>query len=146
MRVNSKIFIIIILALLLLSSKLYANKAYTLNALVEKALKNNPEVGSAHSNWLAAEHKSGYVAGLPDPQARYSYLFENVETRVGPQEHKYGLSQTIPFPGKLSTKAKAQLKRSEELMQKYQAARRAKKEAEKAKKKAKEKIKNFEMR
>jgi len=72
-----------------------------LESLIEEALENNPGIRVAEKRWKAAKYKSGYVKGLPDPMISYTYFGENVETRVGPQEHKYGASQKIPFPGKL---------------------------------------------
>ena len=98
--------------------------ALTLDPLIEEALDKNPEIRAAYSGWRAAEHKAGYLSGLPDPMAHYGYFGDNVETRVGPQEHRYGLSQKVPFPGKLSLKGKAQRKRAGALKQKYEAAKR----------------------
>jgi len=98
--------------------------ALTLDSLIEEALDKNPRIRAAYSRWRAAEHKAGYSSGLPDPVAHYGYFGKNVETRVGPQEHKYGLTQKVPFPGKLSLKGKTQRKRAEMLKQKYEAVRR----------------------
>jgi outer membrane protein TolC len=117
--------LITFLVVALLSGKVLAeDKISGLSDLIEEGLENNTRVKAAHNEWKAAEHRVKYLRGLPDPKAKYTYLFENVETRVGPQEHKYGVSQTIPFPGKLSSKSNAQLKQSEELEQKYEAVKR----------------------
>ena len=57
------------------------------------------------------------IAGsLPDPMLSYGYFFDNVETRVGAQNQRIGLSQKIPFPGKLSLAAK---RAREEAMQSF---------------------------
>ncbi|MFH1479404.1 MAG: TolC family protein [Candidatus Omnitrophota bacterium] len=96
----------------------------TLNTFIDKALKNNPSVQSAYNDWKAEEYKIRYVKGLPDPMASYSYFGKNVETRIGPQESKYGLSQKIPFPGKLAIKGKAQSKSADILKEKYEAIKR----------------------
>jgi len=37
---------------------------------------------------------------LPEPKLTYRYFVNEVETRVGPQEHGIGLSQTLPWFGK----------------------------------------------
>ncbi|MFH1414022.1 MAG: TolC family protein [Candidatus Omnitrophota bacterium] len=100
------------------------SKQADLDTLIAEALENNPQIQSAYNHWKAAEHKVKVVAGLPDPMASYTYFGGSIETRVGPQEHKYGLSQKIPFPGKLSLKAKAQNKRAGMLKEKYEAAKR----------------------
>lgn len=96
----------------------------TIDSLVEEALANNPRIQAAHKEWKAEEYRVGYVKGLPDPQASYGYFGDNVETRVGPQEHKYGVSQRIPFPGKLGLKGKAQAKRATILEEQYEAIKR----------------------
>jgi len=95
-----------------------------IKTLVEEALQSNPEVQAAYNNFKAAEYKATQARALPDPMARYTYLGENVETRVGPQEHKYGVSQKLPFPGKLSLKQKAQAKDAEALKERYEATKR----------------------
>ncbi|NQT91064.1 MAG: TolC family protein [Candidatus Omnitrophica bacterium] len=98
--------------------------AAALKPLIEEALKNNPEVQSAYNLWQAAVYKIREVGGLPDPRAGYGYYGENIETRVGPMKQKYDISQKIPFPGKLSAKARAQAKRAEALQQGYEAVKR----------------------
>ena len=98
--------------------------AISLDSLIDEALENNPEIQAAYSNWEAVEYRIKQVSSLPDPTARYTYFGENVETKVGPQEHKYGVSQKVPFPGKLSLKGKAQSKQADMLGQKYEATKR----------------------
>jgi len=95
-----------------------------LTSLVNEALKNNPQIQAAHSDWKASEYRVSQERSLPDPMARYTYFGENVETRVGPQKQKYGASQKIPFPGKLGLKGKAQQKQAAILKQRYEATRR----------------------
>ena len=53
-----------------------------------------------------------------------AFFGDSIETRVGPQEHKFGASQKIPFPGKLDLKGKAQAKGAEMLQEEYEAAKR----------------------
>jgi outer membrane protein TolC len=112
------------MAVFVSGSVLAGEESDNLSDLIQEGLENNTRVKAAHNDWKAAEYRVKYLRGLPDPKAKYTYLFENVETRVGPQEHKYGVSQTIPFPGKLSSKSGAQQKKSEELEQKYEAVKR----------------------
>jgi len=118
---------LLIICLFLLSAGYgYAEEASaaTLNSLIEEAINSNPQIQAAYNNWKAAEYKAGYLRGLPDPVASYGYFGDNVETRVGPQEHKYGVSQKIPFPGKLNLKGKAQSKHAEMFKEKYEATKR----------------------
>jgi len=78
----------------------------SLDVLVEEALQNNPEIKSAERRWLGSEQRPRQVSTLPDPMFSYSRFIESVETRVGPQENVFTLSQRIPFPGKLGLKGK----------------------------------------
>jgi len=109
---------------LLFAEPLLDKKTVVLEDLVDEALRTNPRIQTAYNNWKAAEHKVKQVKSLPDPMASYAYFGENIETRVGPQEHKYGLSQKIPLPGRLSLKGKVQAKHADVLREKYESTKR----------------------
>ncbi len=53
---------------------------------------------AAHDAVLAAAAGAGW---LPDPTLSYGHYFEEVETRVGPQTHRVGVRQRLPWFGKL---------------------------------------------
>ena len=72
-----------------------------LRPLVDYALENNPEINAALQTHRAALEQIPQVTALPEPKLTYRYLFEEVETRVGPQEQAFGISQTLPWFGKL---------------------------------------------
>ena len=95
-----------------------------LDSLIEEGLKNNPGIEALYNNWVAAGYKVKQVESLPDPRLTFSYFGENVETRVGPQERKYGASQKIPFPGKLGLKGKAHASHADIFKEKYEAKKR----------------------
>jgi outer membrane protein, heavy metal efflux system len=116
--------IVLVFALISLASDSCTGATPDLGPLVKEAIDNNPQVQAAYNNWKAAEYKARQAAALPDPMASYTYFGENVETRVGPQENKYGVSQKIPFPGKLALKGKVQTKLAEALKEKYEAIKR----------------------
>lgn len=117
----------IIFSLLILFTR-YAYSEETritnLDLLIDEALKSNPQIQAAYNDWKAAEYKIKQAYSLPDPMARYTYFGKNIETRVGPQEAKYGASQKLPFPGKLSLKGRVAGKRANMLKEKYEAAKR----------------------
>ncbi|MCK9554359.1 TolC family protein [bacterium] len=100
------------------------NAAENMADLITEALDNNPAVQESYNLWKAAEYKIRTVKSLPDPVAQYQYFGESVETRVGPQKNKYGVSQKIPFPGKLGLKGRAQSKQAEIFKERYEAAKR----------------------
>ncbi|NQT06728.1 MAG: TolC family protein [Candidatus Omnitrophica bacterium] len=99
-------------------------KSSNVNELIEEALKNNPHIQAAYNRWKAAAYRVKNVSAIPDPIGKYTYLGESIETRIGPQEHKYALSQTIPFPMKLYLKGKSAVKEREMLKEEYEAAKR----------------------
>lgn len=101
-----------------------SKKAESLVDLVNEGVQNNPHVQAQYSQWKAVEFKAKYVSRHPDPQARYSFFGESVETRVGPQEKKYGVSQKIPFPGKLSIKGFAHRRHADMKKEQYEASKR----------------------
>lgn len=73
----------------------------TLEDYVTYALLNNAGLKAAYGRWMAAVQRVPQVKSLPNPTVGYSYFIESIETRVGPQRHRFELMQMIPFPGKL---------------------------------------------
>ena len=67
-------------------------------------IEEQSEVKASQREWFAAQTRPSQVSSLPDPTFSYTRWLENVETRVGPQENVFVLSQRIPFPGKLRLK------------------------------------------
>lgn len=64
------------------------------------AALRNPGLRAAHDRWQAAMELVMPAASLPDPRFSYTYYIEQVETRVGPQRQRFGLSQMFPWFGK----------------------------------------------
>jgi len=62
---------------------------------------HNPGLRSAFDAWSAALERVPQARSFPDPRFTWVYYIEPVETRVGPQRNRLGLSQTFPFLGKL---------------------------------------------
>ncbi len=124
MKIRCIILFFIVLSLLPINAHSQEIMLESLDSLIDEALQNNPQIKAAFNNWKAEEFKIRQVSGLPDPTARYTYFGESVETKVGPQKHKYGVSQRVPFPGKLSLKAQAQAKNAAMFKEKYEATKR----------------------
>ncbi len=68
------------------------------------AAGNSPALKAAFYRWQAAMERAGYAGALPDPVLSYAYFVENVETRVGPQEHRFSLKQSFPWFGTLGAR------------------------------------------
>jgi len=78
------------------------DQSATLEQLLQYAALNNAGLKAAFEQWKAALEQVVQATTLPDPQFNYKYFIENIETRVGPQRHMFGLSQTFPWFGKLA--------------------------------------------
>ncbi len=95
----------IIISILLLAGSASAEPpAESLQALIQHAYKNSPEIKAARARWQAAIERYPQATSLPDPMLAYGYFASSVETRVGPQRHRIGLKQTLPWPGKRKLK------------------------------------------
>ncbi len=75
-------------------------KASTLAECLDHAARNNAGLKAAHARWRAAAERIPEARGLPDPRLSYGYFARSVETRVGPQRHKLGVAQALPWFGK----------------------------------------------
>lgn len=87
------------------------------------AALNNPGLEAAFNLWKAALQKVPQVRSLPDPRFTYSYFIKEVETRAGPQRHKFGLSQMFPWFGKLDLKGDVALEAANAEAQRYEASK-----------------------
>ncbi len=76
----------------------------SLDDYLAHALATSPLLKSARARSTASSERAAVVGSLPDPVVSYGYFIDEVETRVGPQEQKLGVRQTLPFFGKLSQK------------------------------------------
>jgi outer membrane protein, heavy metal efflux system len=75
--------------------------------LVNDVLERNPCVASLGAKARAAEQKAPQARALPDPMASLTLFLLPPETRVGPQQGALGLSQKLPWFGKLKLAEKA---------------------------------------
>lgn len=73
--------------------------ALTLAEVLDEAERNNPEILAAKKNWEGEKAKV-WSNTMPDPQIGVEYWGKN--------ETWYDVSQTVPFPGKMALKRKAQ--------------------------------------
>lgn len=71
------------------------------------AAETNPGLQAAYQRWMAALEQVAVARGWPDPRLGYSYYIQEVETALGPQKQALGISQMIPWFGKLSLQGDA---------------------------------------
>jgi outer membrane protein TolC len=62
----------------------------------------NPGLEALQLRTRAAQERVPQASALPDPRLQVSYFGESVQTRTGPQEAIYSISQTVPWLSKLS--------------------------------------------
>lgn len=81
----------------------------TLAEVLDLARQRNPDIQAARSNWQMAEAKILPTKTWEPPAVSLQYMgFPRDSANVGTApEKRYGLSQDIPFPGKLHYKGKA---------------------------------------
>jgi outer membrane protein, heavy metal efflux system len=75
----------------------------SLAVVVRYAEQQNPAIQAARHAWNAAQQRITQERSYADPMVTYSPDTGNMaETRAGPQGNGVGISQAIPFPGKLT--------------------------------------------
>lgn len=78
--------------------------AQTLEHHLQVAAENNPGLKARFAEFEAAMQQVTQANALPDPNLSFGYFISSVETRVGPQQAKIGLSQMFPWFGTLKAK------------------------------------------
>ncbi|MDY7091603.1 MAG: TolC family protein [Acidobacteriota bacterium] len=91
-----------------------------LDELLADAARFNPRLRAAYDRWQAALERIEQADVLPDPQAHFAYFIESVETRVGPQEQKLGVTQKVPWPSKLGLRLEVAVEAARVAEQRYQ--------------------------
>lgn len=103
----------------LLSPFAVANEAH-----LAEALRANPEVAAAYQSYLAATRRAPQVRALEEPVASYSEFLSSVQTRTGPQERVFSLSQQLPWPGVLRLRGDVADANARVAYYRYEAKRR----------------------
>ena len=95
----------IIIALILFGG--LGSQAQTLDEYFKIAAGNNPGLLSQYREFEAALQKVPQVSSLPDPSISFGYFISPVETRVGPQQARFSLTQMFPWFGTLKAQGDA---------------------------------------
>ncbi len=93
------------------------------NYLAE-ALRTNPEVTTAYEAYIAATKRGTQARALDEPMFSYSEFINNVETRTGPQERIFAISQNLPWPGVLKLKGRVADAEAQAAFARYEIRRR----------------------
>ena len=87
------------------------------------AALNNPGLEAAFNSFKADLEQIPQVKSLPDPKFNYKYYIEEVETRVGPQQQSFGISQAFPWFGKLDLRAGIAAQGAKAAKERYESAK-----------------------
>ncbi len=78
-----------------------------LGAYLTAASESNPGLQAQYAAFEASLERAAQVSGLPNPSLSFGYFIQPVETRVGPQQARFSLSQMFPWFGSLSARGDA---------------------------------------
>ena len=92
-----------------------------LDAYLHRAQSENPELKAAVAHYHAALERVPQAASLPDPMLQVTHFVESVQTRTGPQENIFMLSQRFPWFGKLDSKEQVAVTEAEVLWHAYRS-------------------------
>lgn len=98
----------------------------TLAQVLEMAKAHNPDILAAQKEWEMADAKILSTKTWPDPQVGVEYWgFARSSLNVGSAPEKwYDVSQTVPFPGKLTLRGRAAAHEARRQKELYQATER----------------------
>jgi len=113
-------YIAILIAMLFYSSLSFAQ---TLEDYYKIAAENNPGLQAMYKEYEAALQRVPQVSILPDPTFSFGYFISPVQTRVGPQQAKFSLTQMFPWFGTLKAQGDAAALMAEAKFQNFIDAR-----------------------
>ncbi|MHC4424597.1 MAG: TolC family protein [Planctomycetota bacterium] len=97
------------------------NDLQTLADYLRYAALNNAGLKVAFEQWKAAIEQVPQASALPDPRFTYGRFIEEVETRVGPQRNKFGITQVFPWFGKIEARTQAAGATAKAARERYEA-------------------------
>ncbi len=88
---------------------------------VAMAQKKSPELKASFERWHGSISRISRARRLPEPKLSFGYFIRPVETRVGPQRARVGVSQTFPWPTQLTAGADAASERARAQQNQFEA-------------------------
>jgi outer membrane protein TolC len=73
----------------------------TLDGYLHQALKANPQLQAVNARYEAAMAKIPQASSLPNPMFQVTHFVDRVQTKNGPQDNVFMLSQRVPWFGTL---------------------------------------------
>ncbi len=104
---------------------LLVHKTLTVSDLIQEALARNPEIVAARKQWEAATTRITQARSLEDPTLSVQlWNFPQTFNVTQTQNSIFGLSQSFPFPGKLTLKGEVASRSAEMTEQALRAKER----------------------
>ncbi|MHC4743345.1 MAG: TolC family protein [Planctomycetota bacterium] len=100
-----------------------ANDPLRLEDYLREAAMSNASLKASFQIWKAALESVPQAKALPDPKFTYGYFIREVETRVGPQRHKFDLMQTFPWFGVIKARTDHASANANAAYERYEARR-----------------------
>ncbi len=100
----------------------HANETIILHDLIQEAIRENPQIKSARASWEASQSVPPQVNTWPDPMLMIGVKNIGSKYSVGIEEMSmidFGVTQLIPFPGKLTLLGRLAEKSSEAMGEEY---------------------------
>ncbi len=94
-----------------------------IEAYLQQAAMNNPELKAQYRQYLASLKQVPQVNTLPDPELSFGYFINPIETRVGPQQARFGITQMFPWFGTLGNRGEAAAQMAKAKFEVFQEAR-----------------------
>jgi cobalt-zinc-cadmium efflux system outer membrane protein len=111
--------------ILFLCASLLGQEAGSLDGSLESYLRQaqsgHPGLQAAFLQYEAAKQKIPQAAALPDPMFQVTHFVESVQTRTGPQENIFMVSQKFPWAGTRSGKESAAASEARAVWYAYQS-------------------------
>lgn len=95
----------------------------TISQYLQQAAQDNPELKAQYQQYLAALEEVPQVKALPDPELSFGYFISPIETRVGPQQARFGITQMLPWFGTNAARAEAATEMAKARFEAFQEAR-----------------------
>jgi outer membrane protein TolC len=105
--------------------------AASLTELLDEAAHNNPDIAAAMRGWRAATQVPSQVSTMPDPQVTVQHVAVGSPRPFAGYSNSdfayvgFGISQDIPYPGKLNLRAESAEREAAISREKYEAAKRS---------------------
>ena len=125
-----RLFQIGVIALYLVPALPAADLPTPLSSLLDEATRSNPDIQAIRLGWQAATQVPSQVSTLPDPQVTFQHFSVGSPRPFAGYSNSdfayigFGISQDLPYPGKLKLKGEAALQDAAISRNKLEAVRR----------------------